>query len=262
MKAMIFAAGLGTRLKPLTDTMPKALVPVGGKPLLQIQLERLKAAGVTDVVINVHHFASQIVRFVAEHDSFGMNIMFSPELDELLETGGGVRRAAPMFMPASAAKTDYVLLHNVDILSNLNIASWTKLGRQALANADDQLPEQLPAAFLLVSDRPTSRYLLFDRGDRLVGWTNVRTGEVRSPYPNLDVSKCRALAFSGIHLLSTAAMRHMQTWPSRFSIIDFYLDICATWPVYGSVVPGLQLMDVGKLDTLDQAEAFIHTLHQ
>ena len=258
MKAMIFAAGLGTRLKPLTDTMPKALVPVGGKPLLQIQIERMKAAGITDIVINVHHFASQIVRFIAEHDSFGMNIMFSPELDELLDTGGGIRHAAPLIKPNTTAKDQYFLIHNVDILSNLDLSRLMALAAEPPVSEPTDKPR--PLAYLLVSERRSLRYLLLNDENRLVGWFNVSTGEVRSPYPKLKVAKCRKRAFAGIHLLSTAAFSLMESKPDKFSIIDFYLDICSAVPVVGVTMPDLQLMDVGKYDVLGQAETFVRTL--
>lgn len=259
MKAMIFAAGLGTRLKPLTDTMPKALVPVGGKPLLQIQIERLKAAGVTDIVINVHHFAAQIVRFVAMHNSFGMNIMFSPELSTLLDTGGGIRHAMPLLKPSPHQPDEFFLVHNVDILSNLNLKQWMQTA-PALAAAEKGAEGPKPLAYLLVSQRKTQRYLLFDGANRLVGWTNIHTGEVRTPYANLDLARCRQLAFAGIHMLSTAAFPLFDGRPEKFSIIDFYLDICAKHPIVGVTVPNLQLMDVGKVDTLRQADTFVKNI--
>ena len=166
MNALIFAAGLGTRLKPLTDTMPKAMVPVNGKPLLQILIEKLKTIGVTKVVINVHHFAQQIVDFVNVNNSFGIDIRFSDETDMLLETGGGLKKASQLFDDKSP-----VLVHNVDILSNADLSA---------------LYEEAKHTTLLVSERQTQRYLLFDDNNRLVGWTNIATGEVKSPYKNLD----------------------------------------------------------------------------
>ncbi len=237
MKAMIFAAGLGTRLKPLTDTMPKALVPVCGKPLLQHVLEKLLQSGFDDVVINVHHFADMIEAWCHEHPIPGMTIHFSDERAELLETGGGIKHAAPLLCDASR-----FLIHNVDILSNVDLNALY---------ADPR-----GEATLLVSQRDTQRYLLFDDEMRLVGWTNIKTGEVRSPYPDLKIESCKRLAFSGIHLMNTSLLPLMQEWPERFGIIDFYLRICAQHPIYGIEQPDLRLMDVGKLDTLDQAEAF------
>ena len=237
---MIFAAGLGTRLRPLTDTLPKALVPVGGFPLLYHVLMKLKAAGITEFVINVHHFADKIVSYLEENDRFGMDISISDETDGLLETGGGILHAR-QFLDGP------FLVHNVDILSNLDVASFVGKAR----------PEAL--ATLLVSDRQTSRYLLFDDDMRLKGWTNISTGEVRSPYPDLDPASCRKLAFSGIHLVSDKIFDAFGEYgfSGRFPIMDFYLKTCRDCPVYGAVQPGLELMDVGKTDTLAQAEEFL-----
>lgn len=243
MKAMIFAAGLGTRLKPLTDTMPKALVPVGGKPLLGILLDKLQAAGATDVVINIHHFADQIRDYIRLNEHHGMDIHFSDESEKLLETGGGIKYAMPYF----ANDDEPFLVHNVDILSNVDIKAFYQ---QCRGNA----------ATLLVSNRDTQRYLLFDHTNRLVGWTNLKTGEVRSPYPHLDVSSCRRYAFAGIHLFSPRLFRYFGKWPDCFSIIDFYLSVCADEPIYGCFSPDLQLMDVGKLESLAAADVFLHTL--
>ncbi len=243
MKAMIFAAGLGTRLKPLTDRMPKALVPIAGRPLLQIQLERLAEAGFDDVVVNVHHFADMIEQWCAQHAY--TNIQFSDERACLLETGGGVKHATPLLRQlANGDEAERFLIHNVDILSNVDLAAFWNEGTQC-------------DALLLVSERATQRYLLFDDAMRLVGWTNIKTGEVRSPFADLDVNACRKLAFAGIHQMSTALLPLMQSWPERFSIIDFYLDACASRNIRGYVQPGLRLMDVGKIDTLSEAEAFV-----
>lgn len=244
MKAMIFAAGLGTRLKPLTDRMPKALVPVGGRPLLEILIEKLQSAGFDDLVINVHHFADMIEEWVAPHDNSQAppRIRLSDERKELLDTGGGIKHARPLLEDC-----DRFLIHNVDILSNVDLSRFFACGEGADAT-------------LLVSERKTSRYLLFDDDMRLVGWTNTQTGEVKSPHPHLDPSRYRPLAFAGIHQMSTSLLPLMDTWPARFSIIDFYLSLCASRRIVGHVQPGLRLMDVGKLDTLAAAEAFVASL--
>lgn len=236
-KAMIFAAGLGTRLRPLTDTMPKALVPVSGRPILGYQLERLAAAGVKEVVVNVHHFAEQVIRYLEEHD-FGLRVRVSDERDELLDTGGGLARAR-QWLDGDAP----VLVHNVDILSNVDLHRW------AGAHPD--------GTTLLVSERQTQRYLLFDEENRLVGWTNVATGQVRSPYSKLDVARCSRYAFSGIQLFSPRLFSLMEGWPRRFSIIDFYLSVCREVPVYGCPEPGLRLLDIGKPAALAAAEDFL-----
>ncbi|MBO7119066.1 MAG: NTP transferase domain-containing protein [Bacteroidaceae bacterium] len=238
-RCMVFAAGLGTRLKPLTDTMPKALVPVSGKPLLEHLLDRLKTSGFNDVVINVHHFADMIEEWCQAHP-MGMHIWFSDERDQLLETGGGIKHAAPLLRDAQ----DGFLIHNVDILSNADLRALAEAGKGR-------------AATLLVSERNTQRYLLFDDDMRLVGWTNIATGEVRSPYPNLDPKLYKKLAFAGVHYMSPKLFQYFDTFPERFSIIDFYLKVCDKEPIYGYVQDGLRLLDVGKLDTLKEAEEFV-----
>lgn len=246
-KAMIFAAGLGTRLKPLTDSMPKALVPIAGKPLLQHTLEKLRAAGIHDVVINVHHFADMIEEWVRQHP-MDMNVQFSDERQQLLETGGGIKHAAPLLRDAA----DGFLIHNVDILSNADLGALMAFGKGR-------------AATLMVSERNTSRYLLFDDEMRLVGWTNIQTGEVKSPYTSIQNSKFKIqdsdryhkFAFAGIHYMNPSLFRYFSEWPDKFSIIDFYLSICNREPIYGYVPADLRLMDVGKIDTLAEAEDFV-----
>jgi NDP-sugar pyrophosphorylase family protein len=233
MKALVFAAGLGTRLKPLTDTMPKALVPVGGVPLLEHVMNKLVAAGYDDIVINVHHFADMVRDFVAAHDNFGVKVAYSDETDLLRETGGGIRHAAPLL-----SGTEPFLVHNVDILSNLDL-DWFR----AQYRTGD-------LATILVSDRPTQRYFLFDDDGLLVGWTNIATGEVRSPYAGIDPDACTRLAFSGIHYISPAIFPLMQEWPEKFPIVDFYLSACRTHAIRAAVMPGLELHDVGKLSEL------------
>lgn len=244
MNALIFAAGLGTRLKPLTDTMPKAMVPINGKPLVQILIEKLKSIGVTEIVINVHHFAQQIIDFVEANDRFGIDIKFSDETDMLLETGGGLKKAARLF-----SNDKPILVHNVDILSNADLLS---LYDEALATS---------TTTLLVSQRDTQRYLLFDDTDRLVGWTNIATGEYKSPYQDIKDRPTRGLAFSGIQVFHLSLLPLMDTWQGKFSIIDFYLSICDKVDIRCHFDPQLQLLDVGKLDTIAKAEAFLQPLN-
>jgi len=249
-RAMIFAAGLGTRLKPLTDTLPKALVPVAGKPLLEYQLEKLRAAGFTDIVINVHHFADMIEEWCQQHP-MRLRILFSDEREKLLETGGGIKHAAPLLRDA----LDGFLIHNVDILSNVDLRSFVEAGRSAsLLEKGEALPR---AATLLVSERETQRYLLFDDDMRLLGWTNIATGEVRSPYPNLDSKLYHKYAFAGIHYMNPSLFKYFDQFDDKFSIIDFYLKICDKEPIYGYVQPDLRILDVGKLDSLAAAEEFV-----
>ena len=241
MKALIFAAGLGTRLKPITDKYPKALVPVAGKPLLYHVVTRLKAAGIDEIVINVHHFADSIIGYVHEQKDFGMKVSFSDERDFLRETGGGMSYARNLLSGGP------FLVHNVDILSNLDIRWFISQARpDAISN-------------ILVSDRKTQRYFLFDEKMRLVGWTNTATGEVKSPYKDLDPDKCLRYAFAGIHLASDGIFKVFDEdgWGDRFSITDFYIDECSKHLVQGILFPGLRIIDVGKLETLQEAESFV-----
>lgn len=241
MKAMIFAAGLGTRLRPITDTMPKALVPVGGVPMLDRVILKLKNAGIKDFVINAHHFSDQIARHLEESDNFGCSIALSIERDYPLETGGGIK-AARSFLE----NEDTFLVHNVDILSNLDISAFCAR----------QLPEKA-LALLLVSERISSRYLLFDDSMRLMGWMNAKTGEIRSPYPDLDADSCTKRAFSGIHLISGKVFSLMENEPEVFSIIDFYLKFAGQYEIYGFDAPGLELIDIGKPEALEAASKML-----
>ena len=276
---MIFAAGLGTRLKPLTDTMPKALVRVGGEPLIKRVIMNLAAAGVDRIVVNVHHFAGQIIDYLKDNDNFGLDIRISDETAGLLETGGGIKKAAPLFDP-----TDPILIHNVDILSNVDLREFYQIASQSekgkvkseesecgsekgkVENEDGRGKNEesnccdAVDAVLLVSWRKTKRYLLFNDDMKLVGWTNIETGEVRSPYPELNPKECRMYAFAGIHALSPRLLKMMDEFPDRFGIIDFYLKACATHNIKGYVKDDLKLMDIGKLDTLAQAEEFLGEL--
>ena len=228
---MIFAAGLGTRLKPLTDTMPKALVKVGGQPLLWHVIMKLRAAGYERLVVNVHHFSQQIIDYLQTNHNFGLDIRISDETNGLLETGGGIKKALPLFDPESP-----ILIHNVDILSNLDLTA---------------LPTDTP--LLVVSQRQTKRYLQFDDSMRLIGWKNIETGEVKG-------REGRSLAFSGIHVFHPSLAPLLADWPDRFPIMDFYLKSCASHVIKGVEATNLRLMDVGKLDTLHDAEAFIEGL--
>ena len=241
---MIFAAGLGTRLKPLTDRIPKALVRVGGEPLLKRVIFQLKDAGFTRIVVNVHHFSSQIIDYLRANDNFGLDIRISDESDKLLETGGGIKKAWPLFYPSVP-----VLIHNVDILSNVDLRKFYQM------KAETSL-----AARLLVSERKTKRYLLFDDTMRLVGWTNIETGEVKSPYPNLNPKDYKMYAFSGIHMVAPSLFPLMEDEPDKFPIMDFYLRHCDKVRIEGYVKNDLKLMDVGKQETLKEAEQFLREL--
>ena len=242
MKAMIFAAGLGTRLKPLTNTMPKALVPILKKPLLEHVIEKLKGAGFDEIIINIHHFGEQIIEFIEAKESFGIKIKFPDERKRLLDTGGAIKKASWFF-----DKDEPILIHNVDILSSIDI---TTLYNQHVRSKS--------LATLVVSDRDTARYLLFDENDNLKGWINKKTGETKSPLEDFNPSKFRELAFSGIHVISAKYLNEMERFPDKFSIIDFYLAICNRVNVEAYLSNENSMIDVGKLDSLKSAEEFLH----
>lgn len=261
-QAMIFAAGLGTRLKPITDTMPKALVSVGGRPLLDWTILRLQEQGYQHFVVNVHHFAQQIVDHIHQQYPHTPEVLISHEEELLLETGGGLKKAAPLF-----DENENILIHNVDILDNVDY-DW--FSRQHLPDED---------AVLLVSKRPTKRYLLFDSGMRLMGWVNIETGEVKSPFPwlreaditvdsdlQVNVSSSSttlfAFAFSGIQSFSPRLFKLMEQFPDRFSIMDFYLQTCHRRKIVGCLKEDLFVLDVGKLNSLDAATAYLREQEQ
>ena len=240
MKALVFAAGLGTRLRPITDHMPKALVPVAGVAMLERVILKLASQGCDSFVVNVHHFASMIEDFLADKANFGLPIAISEELAEPLETGGGIKHAAPLLTSPEGR----FLVHNADILSTLDV-SWF-IGHDC--------PGTL--ATLLVRDAPADRCLLFDDDMRLTGWTNVKTGEVKSPYlPDYDPSAYHKYSFCGIHIVSEDVFPAMASWPDKFSIIDFYLSMAALRPIKGVIAPAdMRLVDIGSPDGLKEAE--------
>ena len=242
MVGMIFAAGLGTRLKPLTDTMPKAMVPINGKPLLQWQVEKLRDAGITDIVVNVHHFPDQIIDAVRANNGWGCNILISDERDELLDTGGGLRKAKELF------GNEPILACNVDILSNIDISL---LSASCLVHC---------LGFLVVSQRDTQRYLLFDEENILRGWTNIATGEVRPASISAKLGGLRKMAFSGMQILSPAIFEHMDKVVAekgnKFSLIDLYLSLCDRYIFRAYVPQNYRMMDVGKINQIGEAELF------
>ena len=246
---MIFAAGLGTRLKPLTDTMPKALVPLAGKPLLQWQVEKLRDAGITDIIVNVHHFPDMIIDRIRRNEGWGCNIMISDERDQLLDTGGGLRKAIKDYRLSIIDEP--ILACNVDILSNIDmrelIDSYTSCSSRS--------------SLLVVSERETQRYLCFDEGDRLCGWTNIKTGEVKPEDFKFQISNFKLFAFSGMQILSPevlARLKEMQE--SKFSMIDFYLKVMGEVELKAYVPKDYRMMDVGKIDQIEEAERFAKCL--
>jgi N-acetyl-alpha-D-muramate 1-phosphate uridylyltransferase len=279
MKVLVFAAGLGTRLKPLTDTLPKALVPIGGVTMLEHLIRKLKAAGFDEIVINVHHFADKIRSFVEENDYFGVNIRFSDETDLLRETGGGIRHAARLLNDGEP-----FLVHNVDIISNLDLMDFYRSQYSIVSQSGGA--DSMPLATLLVSSRETERYLLFDTDNNLCAWVNMSSGEFKSPFVELkqdyleyiekaegtgapdlfkrdhieEFLKGNSLskyAFAGIHTISPAVFQLMQDWPEKFSIIDFYLSVAAKKSIRAYVSDDLRLIDVGRIENLCEAADFL-----
>lgn len=239
MKAMIFAAGLGTRLTPFTETMPKALVPVAGKPMLQWLIEKLAAGGFNEIIINVHHFAGQVIDYVKANNSFGLRIMFSDETGQLLETGGGLLKAAWFF-----DDNEPFLVHNVDVISDIDPRKMISYhtSQQALAT-------------LAVSSRKTSRYFLFDDALGLRGWKNVKTGEEKISAP-LQNQQLQPLAFGGIHVISPELF-HLITESGRFSIVDVYLRLCGRYPVKAYLSDNKYWFDMGKPQDLLEAAKYL-----
>lgn len=240
MKAMIFAAGLGTRLRPLTDQLPKALVKVGEKPLLQRVIETLSKAGCREIVVNLHHFPHLIREFLKTHPFPGITLHLSDESDMLLDTGGGMMKAAP-FLRGS----EPVILHNVDILSDLDLGVLVgyHLSRQALAT-------------LVVRERNTQRYLLFNEEMRLKGWKNRSTGEIRYVSPSVSGGSF-PLAFSGIHVIDPAIF-DMNRRTGKFSIIDLYLELAGTHRVYGFKDQSALWVDAGTCESVERASRMFH----
>ena len=235
MKAFILAAGLGTRLKPLTDEIPKALIPVNGVPLLERNIKYLAAQGVTEFVVNVHHLADKVEDFLRRNNSFGCNIAVSDERSLLLETGGGLRHAAKFLNDSKP-----FVMYNVDVLTSLDV-------RRMYA----QHAQSGVLATLAVSRRSSSRYFLFDKSKRLCGWRNVKTGEeklpVRTEQPLI------LLAFGGVHVISPEIFKHLDSFGEKFSIVDVYLALAAEHRIESYDIQGERWIDVGKLDTLEEA---------
>ena len=235
MKGFILAAGLGTRLKPWTDSHPKALVPVGGIPMLERVVDKFLQAGISDITVNCFHFADQIKDFIA---SKGWNINIVDESPELLETGGAILNAS-RFLEGD----EPILVHNVDILSNAN---FNNLERDHL--------QYESMATLLISNRESSRKLIFDKELRLKGWHNLTTGKYRPPNIS-ETGVCNEYAFSGIYVVSPSIIKEMRNrgWHGRFSIMDFFLTSLDSLYYKGHLKPDLQLIDIGKPDSLKRA---------
>lgn len=258
MKALVFAAGLGTRLGEITKEIPKALVPVGGVPMLERVLGKLSAAGFGEAVVTVCYKADRIREWLASGPVPGIEVSLSIEPGpEPFETGGGIKFARPLLDDGRP-----FLAHNVDILSDADLAEFVNSGLDAL------LPTGALAALLVTNPRPEDdRFFLFDPADmRLRGWANTRTGEVRgcvkgaegAPADAPDASDLRRMSFCGIHLISPAIFPLMEDWPERFSITDLYIAEAARRPIYGIPAPeGFRIIDIGSPETLAEAELTI-----
>ncbi len=238
MKAMIFAAGLGTRLRPITDNIPKALVPVGGMTLLEHVVTKLAEQGFDQQIINVHHHADKIIEFLKEKRNFGLRIEISDEREMLLDTGGGIKKASHFFDDGEP-----FLVHNVDILSDANLSELYRIHKESDMDAT-----------LLVKERETSRYLYFGEDKHLKGWMNLNTGEIKSPYADFKPEDYSKYAFSGIHIISPRLFDLMEGYPQKFPIMDFYVGNAAKASIGYSLNNELKMIDVGKLDSLKEAE--------
>ena len=235
MKAIIFAAGLGTRFKPWTDEHPKALAMVNGKSLLQRNIEYLQQYGITEVVVNVHHFANQVREAIDENDGWGSNISISDETEEVLETGGGLMKARHLL----EGDEPFISL-NVDILTNLDLGKLIAYHQQ-----------HRPLITMGVTNRKSSRVLLFDEGNRLCGWKNVQTGEEKISIPKPHLIE---RAYSCVVVYEPAIFSLIQQ-QGKFSIIAAYLDLAAANSIIGLDHSGDKLVDVGKPESVAIAEA-------
>ena len=232
MKAMILAAGLGTRLGTLTANCPKALVELNGKPLLSLVIQRLQLFGFNEIIINVHHFAEQIIQYLQAHNNFGLQISISDEREMLLDTGGGIKKAEWFFNNEQP-----FLVHNVDIVSNIDLKALYQyhLGTQAMAT-------------LACKERASSRYFLFDKQQRLCGWENIQTGEQKIAIP-VSSDEVRRMAFSGIHVIRSELLRQIRQ-TGAFSIVDTYLQLASTNLINCYDIGDADIVDVGKPEQL------------
>jgi len=235
MKAMVFCAGLGTRLKPLTNDKPKALVSLAGKPLIEHVVERLKSFGFTDIIINVHHFADKVEELLTQKNNFEVNITISDERGLLLDTGGGLKKAASFFNDGKP-----FLIHNVDIISDINLGDLYKRNVESGALAS-----------LAVSNRLSSRYFLFDNHMQLVGWKNIKSNEQKIARVG---DTYLPFAFNGIHVVNPSIFNQMEGFEGKFSIVDLYLHLAKSSFIEGIDVSKNRIIDVGKPAALLEAE--------
>jgi NDP-sugar pyrophosphorylase family protein len=233
MKAMIFSAGLGTRFKPWTDEHPKALAPINGKSLLQRNIEYLQQYGITDVIVNVHHFAEQIIDAINRNNGWGSNIVISDETSQVLETGGGLLKAKPLFTPG-----ERFITCNVDILTDLDLAKFI-----ARHKKDHSLIS------IAVTNRKTSRNFLFDASDRLCGWMNDNTGERRI---SIEKNEFVKKAYSAIAIFEYKVL-DLIPFSGKFSLVDVYLHLAASHTILGYDHSGDKWIDVGKPESVPVA---------
>jgi N-acetyl-alpha-D-muramate 1-phosphate uridylyltransferase len=234
MRGMILAAGLGTRFKPWTDAHPKALAIINGKTLLQRNVEYLQAAGITEVVVNVHHFAGQIVDAVKRSNGWGSRIIISDETDAVLETGGGLLKASPYL------HTDMFVMMNVDILTSLDLKAMVAMHKKLM-----------PLATIATTNRKTSRYFLFDHLDNLCGWKNVKSGEEKIMRVAPDVKE---KAFSGIHVIDPRIFS-LITQQGKFSVVDVYLSLAREEVIKSFDHSESKFIDVGKPEAVSIAQS-------
>lgn len=249
MKAMVFAAGLGTRLKPFTDHHPKALAEINGTPILGLVINKLISYGVNEIIVNVHHFADQIIDYLKSNDDFGVKIHISDETNCLLDTGGGIL-AAQKYLDGN----EPFIVHNADILTDFNLNGMLK-----------QAVEKHADATLLVAERTTKRYLLFDPNNfRMMGWTNIETGEIKPQRLNQDLSILLQRAFGGVHIISPRIFPFLADFASKideysipkFSITDFYISFCSELNIFGYEPEGkYRWHDIGKPSSLQAANS-------
>lgn len=236
MKAMIFAAGLGTRLRPLTENIPKALVRIHGRTMMDRVLEKLKSSGFDEVIINLNHHAGLIREYLSENKNFGLSISISDESDLLLDTGGGLKKARAFFNDGNP-----FLVHNIDILSNIDLRELYQFHLQ-----------YNPTATLALQSRKTDRVLLFDKDFNLAGWKNKATGKIKLPVPKEVVVE---MGFCGIHVISPEIFSHMKR-DGVFSIIDTYMDLIPYRSIKGFDVKDVYWADIGNHHDLAEVEKY------
>ncbi|MBR4793179.1 MAG: nucleotidyltransferase family protein [Bacteroidaceae bacterium] len=247
MNALILAAGLGTRLGSLTSDRPKALVEVEGRTMLEHQLRHLAAAGFDRFIINIHHFAGKVQEYLKQNGNFGLDITLSDESGLLLDTGGGIRKAMHLF-----TNDDPVLVHNVDIFSDTDLRSLYQGHIESGADAT-----------LLTARRNTSRYLYFDADGNLCGWSNEKTGEIKSVSPHFDKTQFTPYAFQGIHVISKSVLPLLDSVPEpKFGITDFYVSNAGRLNLRKAESDPSRWVDAGKPEALDKAAQIVKDFYE